>query len=35
MKRLSRKTIWFSKSIRLLEACLKLYFWGDKMSFQY
>jgi len=28
LKRLSRKTICFSKSIVMLEACLKIYFWG-------
>jgi len=27
LKRLSRKTICFSKSIVMLESCLKLYFW--------
>ena len=29
LKRLSRKTICFSKSISMLEACLKIYFWHD------
>ncbi len=28
LKRLSRKTICFSKSKEMLEACLKIYFWG-------
>lgn len=28
LKRLSRKTICFSRSIEMLEACLKIYFWG-------
>jgi insertion element IS1 protein InsB len=28
LKRLARKTICFSKSIVMLEACLKIYFWG-------
>lgn len=28
LKRLSRKTICFSKSLIMLEACLKIYFWG-------
>jgi insertion element IS1 protein InsB len=28
LKRLGRKTICFSKSICMLEACLKIYFWG-------
>jgi len=27
LKRLNRKTICFSKSISMLEACLKIYFW--------
>ncbi|HWD86774.1 MAG TPA: IS1 family transposase [Mucilaginibacter sp.] len=27
LKRLNRKTICFSKSIIMLEACLKIYFW--------
>lgn len=33
LKRLSRKTICFSKSAKMLAACLKIYFWKDK--FQY
>ncbi len=28
IKRLSRRTICYSKSIVMLEACLKIYFWG-------
>lgn len=28
LKRLTRKTICFSKSALMLEACLKLHFWG-------
>ena len=28
LKRLSRKTICFSKKAGMLEACLKIYFWG-------
>ena len=28
LKILSRKTICFSRSIEMLEACLKIYFWG-------
>jgi IS1 family transposase/transposase-like protein len=28
LKRLSRKTICFSRSAALLEACTKIYFWG-------
>jgi insertion element IS1 protein InsB len=27
LKRLNRKTIAFSKSLLVLEACLKIYFW--------
>jgi IS1 family transposase len=27
LKRLGRKTICFSKSLLMLEACLKIYFW--------
>jgi len=30
LKRLSRKTICFSKSMEMLEATLKIYFWGDQ-----
>lgn len=30
LKRLSRRTICFSKSLRMLEACLKIYFWSVK-----
>ncbi len=33
LKRLSRKTICFSKSREMLEACLKIYFWSDRASF--
>jgi IS1 family transposase len=29
LKRLSRKTICFSKSIIMLEACLKIHFWKE------
>jgi len=28
LKRLARKTICFSRSREMLEACLKIYFWG-------
>jgi insertion element IS1 protein InsB len=28
LKRLSRKTICFSKSMEMLESCLRIYFWG-------
>lgn len=28
LKRLSRRTICFSKSLSFLSACLKIYFWG-------
>jgi insertion element IS1 protein InsB len=29
LKRLSRRTICFSRSIAMLAACLKIYFWGQ------
>jgi insertion element IS1 protein InsB len=29
LKRLNRRTICFSKSIAMLCACLKIYFWGE------
>ncbi|HTD40145.1 MAG TPA: IS1 family transposase [Mucilaginibacter sp.] len=29
LKRLNRKTICYSKSLSMLEACLKIYFWFD------
>jgi insertion element IS1 protein InsB len=32
LKRLARKTICFSKSKGMLEACLKIYFWGGKRT---
>ena len=32
LKRLSRKTICFSKSAEMLKACLKIYFWCAKLS---
>ena len=28
LKRLGRRTICFSRSLAMLEACLKIYFWG-------
>jgi len=28
LKRLSRRTICFSRSIHVLESCLRIYFWG-------
>ncbi|MBX2966466.1 MAG: IS1 family transposase [Cyclobacteriaceae bacterium] len=32
LKRLSRRTICFSKSMEMLEACLKIYFWkGERL----
>jgi len=31
LKRLSRKTICFSKSLEMLEAILKIYFWGTSV----
>ncbi len=30
LKRLSRKTICFSKNKTMLEACLKIYFWSEE-----
>jgi insertion element IS1 protein InsB len=30
LKRLTRKTICFSRSKEMLEACLKIYFWNDR-----
>ena len=30
LKRLSRKTICFSRSAEMLEACLKIYFWSQE-----
>lgn len=35
LKRLSRKTICYTKSIKYLEATLKLYFWGDQLVFNH
>lgn len=32
LKRLGRKTICFSKSIRMLECCLRIYFWRDRTT---
>jgi insertion element IS1 protein InsB len=32
LKRLNRRTICFSKSISMLEACLKIYFWHDSIA---
>jgi insertion element IS1 protein InsB len=32
LKRLGRKTICFSKSISMLEACLKIYFWYSPLA---
>jgi IS1 family transposase len=28
LKRLSRRTICFSRSLQMLESCLRIYFWG-------
>ena len=28
LKRLSRRTICFSHSLKMLESCLRIYFWG-------
>ena len=35
LKRLSRKTICFSKTLLMLEACLKIYFWQNGASTTY
>ena len=35
LKRLNRKTICFSKSIIMLEACLKIYFWHKPITANY
>ena len=35
LKRLSRKTICFSKTFEMLEAVLKLYLWGGQLKFLY
>ena len=35
LKRLSRKTICFSKNFEMLEATLKLYLWGNQLKFQH
>jgi insertion element IS1 protein InsB len=32
LKRLNRKTICFSRSVAMLEACLRIYFWGGKAT---
>jgi insertion element IS1 protein InsB len=29
LKRLSRRTICFSRSLQMLESCLRIYFWGN------
>jgi insertion element IS1 protein InsB len=30
LKRLSRRTICYSRSLSMLESCLRIYFWGPK-----
>lgn len=32
LKRLSRRTTCFSRSLGMLNACLKIYFWGNGLS---
>jgi len=32
LKRLSRRTICFSKNLAMLEACLKIYFWNNDLA---
>ncbi|MEO8886665.1 MAG: IS1 family transposase [Mucilaginibacter sp.] len=34
LKRLNRKTICYSKNLRMLEACLKIYFWYNRQPMQ-
>ncbi|MEO1030039.1 MAG: IS1 family transposase [Bacteroidota bacterium] len=34
LKRLSRKTICFSRNFEMLEATLKLYLWGNQLNFR-
>jgi insertion element IS1 protein InsB len=34
LKRLARKTICFSRSKEMLEACLKIYFWGYDFNYK-
>ena len=31
LKRLSRRTICYSRSLSMLESCLRIYFWGKKL----
>ncbi|MDO5986294.1 IS1 family transposase [Flavivirga amylovorans] len=35
LKCLSRKTICFTKSLKTLEAIVRLYFWGNTINFKY
>jgi insertion element IS1 protein InsB len=35
LKRLGRRTLCFSKSRRLLEACVRIYFWGGYQQYQH
>lgn len=32
LKRLNRRSICYSKSLRVLTACLKIYWWGDSVA---
>lgn len=32
LKRLARRTICYSRSLQMLIACLKIYFWGETVS---
>ncbi|MFD0963206.1 IS1 family transposase [Pseudofulvibacter geojedonensis] len=34
LKRLSRKTICYSKNFEMLESVVKLYFWGDQFNYK-
>jgi insertion element IS1 protein InsB len=33
LKRLARRTICFSRSRAMLEACVRIYFWGQQKGF--
>ena len=33
LKRLSRKTLCYSKNLKMLEAIIKIYFWGGSLKF--
>ncbi len=35
LKRLNRKTICYSKSLKMLESIIKIYFWGSSINFEF